>query len=84
MTHSKAQIVATLGSVSDSPEKLKAMIEHQLDVVRLNFSWADCETRTQTDSAHSAAGKRMRAAYTHHRRSAGSARPGRRGAYLRP
>jgi len=45
MIHSKAQIVATLGSVSDSTEKLKAMIEHQLDVVRLNFSWADLETR---------------------------------------
>ncbi|MCX6716193.1 MAG: pyruvate kinase [Candidatus Taylorbacteria bacterium] len=47
MKHSKAQIVATIGPASSTREILKTMIEHQLDVVRLNFSWADLETRVQ-------------------------------------
>jgi len=38
--NSKAQIVATLGPVSSNEKILKAMIEHNLDVVRLNFSWS--------------------------------------------
>jgi pyruvate kinase len=41
MKNSKAQIVATLGPVSSNEKTLKAMIEHNLDVVRLNFSWSD-------------------------------------------
>lgn len=36
---SKAQIVATLGPASSSPETFTAMAEHCADVVRLNFSW---------------------------------------------
>lgn len=44
--HSRAQIVATIGPASAQPEILKAMIAHQLDVVRLNFSWGDLDERT--------------------------------------
>jgi len=36
---SKAQIVATIGPSTKSREMIKEMIEHQMDVVRLNFSW---------------------------------------------
>ncbi len=39
--NSKAQIVATLGPVSSNEKTLRAMMEHNLDVVRLNFSWSD-------------------------------------------
>ena len=46
-THSKAQIVATIGPASSSRETLQAMLEHQLDVVRLNFSWGSLEERIQ-------------------------------------
>ncbi|MFA6432751.1 MAG: pyruvate kinase [Candidatus Paceibacterota bacterium] len=38
---SKAQIIATIGPSSASRETLFAMIEHQVDVIRLNFSWGD-------------------------------------------
>ncbi|QQR50524.1 hypothetical protein IPF86_01205 [Candidatus Nomurabacteria bacterium] len=41
MTNSKAQIVVTLGPVSEKADILRAMVSHQLDVVRLNFSWGD-------------------------------------------
>lgn len=44
---SRAQIVASIGPASASPEVLRALIEHQLDVARLNFSWGDLETRTE-------------------------------------
>ena len=44
-THSKAQIVATIGPASCARDMLKAMIEHQMDVVRLNFSWGDLDER---------------------------------------
>lgn len=44
---SRAQIVATIGPASETREVLKAMIAHQLDVVRFNFSWSDPETRTK-------------------------------------
>jgi pyruvate kinase len=43
--NSKAQIVATIGPASAKPEILKAMVEHQMDVVRFNMSWGDFETR---------------------------------------
>jgi pyruvate kinase len=36
--HSRSQIVATLGPSSRSREVIKSMLEHQMDVVRLNFS----------------------------------------------
>lgn len=36
---SKAQIIATIGPASAKREILFAMIEHQVDVIRLNFSW---------------------------------------------
>ncbi|MFH1769266.1 MAG: pyruvate kinase [Parcubacteria group bacterium] len=35
---SRAQIVATVGPASKTKEILKAMVEHQMDVMRLNFS----------------------------------------------
>lgn len=38
---SKAQIIATIGPSSDKCEVLFSMIEHQVDAVRLNFSWGD-------------------------------------------
>ncbi len=47
MTYSHAQIVATLGPTSSHKEVLRAMIDHQLDVVRLNFSWGDIESHTE-------------------------------------
>lgn len=45
MTHSRAQIIATLGPASEKRNVLEAMITHQLDVVRLNFSWGTLEER---------------------------------------
>jgi pyruvate kinase len=45
--NSKAQIVATLGPASSNEKILKAMIEHNLDVVRLNFSWANLKIHTE-------------------------------------
>lgn len=47
MMNSKAQIVATIGPASGKADVLKAMISHQLDVVRLNFSWNDLKERTE-------------------------------------
>jgi len=47
MTHSKAQIVVTIGPASDERGVLKVMLEHQADVIRLNFSWADFDARTR-------------------------------------
>lgn len=47
MKYSKAQIVATIGPPSESPEVLRAIIKHQVDVVRLNFSWGNTELRTK-------------------------------------
>ncbi len=44
MTNSKAQIVATIGPSSEKRDVLKAMLLHQADVIRINFSWADNET----------------------------------------
>ncbi len=38
-THSTSQIVATIGPASSSYEVLKKMVEYQLDVIRLNFSY---------------------------------------------
>lgn len=43
--NSKAQIVATIGPASDKYEILKSLIEHQVDVIRFNFSWSDNSER---------------------------------------
>lgn len=40
---SHAQIVATIGPASASPEIISQMIAHQMDVARLNFSWGTYE-----------------------------------------
>lgn len=45
MKHSRAQIVATIGPSSSKPEILKSMLEHQMDVARLNFAWGSIEER---------------------------------------
>ena len=36
--HSRAQIVATIGPASKDLKSLTAMISHQMDIARLNFS----------------------------------------------
>lgn len=43
MNTSRAQIVATIGPASGSLEILKELISHQMDLVRLNFSWGTYE-----------------------------------------
>jgi pyruvate kinase len=43
--NSTAQIVATVGPASEAPDILRAMIKHQMDVVRLNFSWGEFSER---------------------------------------
>ncbi len=43
MPRSRADIVATIGPASESIEVLRAMIEHHVDVARLNFSWGSYE-----------------------------------------
>jgi pyruvate kinase len=40
---SKTQIVATLGPASKELAVIKAMVAHQMDVARLNFSWGTYE-----------------------------------------
>ncbi|MEY2671638.1 MAG: to pyruvate kinase [Candidatus Parcubacteria bacterium] len=39
MENSKAQIVATIGPASKDINILSAMVDHKMDVARLNFSW---------------------------------------------
>ncbi len=41
--NSKAQIVATIGPATGSKEIVRQMIEHNMDVVRLNSSWGSYE-----------------------------------------
>lgn len=41
---SKSQIVATIGPSCSTEEVLSQMIEHQMDVARLNFSWGTKES----------------------------------------
>lgn len=45
MNCSKAQIVATIGPASAPREIMRQMIEHHMDVIRFNFSWADFDER---------------------------------------
>ena len=47
MSQSRADIVATIGPASSSPEILRAMIEHHLDIARLNFSWGSHDEHAQ-------------------------------------
>ena len=43
MKISRTQIVATLGPASSAEETISQMIDHNMDVVRLNFSWGTYE-----------------------------------------
>lgn len=43
MEYSRAQIVATLGPASRDTDTIEQMVQHQMDVVRLNFSWGTYE-----------------------------------------
>lgn len=43
--NSKVQIVATIGPASSNKETLREMVMHNLDVVRLNFSWGNYAER---------------------------------------
>ena len=47
MKYSHAQIVATVGPASTHPDILDAMIGHQMDVARFNFTWPELETRVE-------------------------------------
>ncbi len=47
MTKSRAQIVATVGPASRNTKVLKAMMRHQMDVARLNFSHGTYEEHAQ-------------------------------------
>lgn len=47
MKNSKAQIVATIGPASEAPDILRAMVKHQVGVIRLNFSWGNFEARAK-------------------------------------
>ena len=40
MNHSRAQIIATIGPASSSLAMMQEMAAHQMDAVRINFSWA--------------------------------------------
>ena len=45
--NSRAQIVATIGPATKDPKIIKEMIEHNMDVVRLNFSWGTYEEHAE-------------------------------------
>ncbi len=45
MKNSRAQIIATIGPASIAKHILESMIQHQMDVVRFNLSWANPEER---------------------------------------
>lgn len=40
---SATKVIATIGPASDSREIISKMIEHHMDIARLNFSWGDYE-----------------------------------------
>ena len=43
MNYSRAQIVATIGPASKEKDIIRKMIDHQMDLARLNFSWESHE-----------------------------------------
>lgn len=44
MNKSRAQIIGTIGPASQDRENISQMIDSQMDVVRLNFSWGDYDS----------------------------------------
>lgn len=55
---SRAQIVATIGPASKDPTIIDQLIAHQVDVVRLNFSWGTHKEHAEYISAIRDAAKR--------------------------
>lgn len=47
MNYSRAQIIATIGPASKEKDIIKKMIEHQMDLARINFSWGTYEEHTE-------------------------------------
>lgn len=47
MINSNAQIVATIGPATKNKKTIREMINHQMDVARLNFSWGTYEEHSQ-------------------------------------
>jgi pyruvate kinase len=47
MKTSRAQILATIGQHSAEHDILRAMVDHQMDVARLNFSWGSLQERLE-------------------------------------
>ena len=47
-TFRKTKIVCTIGPVTSTPERIRAMILAGMDVARLNFSHGDHESHRQT------------------------------------
>ena len=43
MSQSNAQIIATIGPATKDSSVIRALVEHHMDVVRLNFSWGTYE-----------------------------------------
>ncbi len=55
---SRAQIVCTIGPASKDPAILDQLVAHQMDVVRLNFSWGTHEEHAEYIAAVREAAKR--------------------------
>lgn len=47
MNYSRAQIIATIGPASKEKGIIKKMIDHQMDLARINFSWGTYEEHTE-------------------------------------
>ena len=47
---SKTIIIATIGPASSAKEVLSSLINHHMNMARLNFSWGDLNTRMDTIS----------------------------------
>jgi pyruvate kinase len=58
ITEKKTKIVCTIGPVTESVEKITALVEADMNVMRLNFSHGDCaEHQRRVDNLHAVVGK---------------------------